>query len=105
MARKPKNPDLPGVSGPGVATVRIKEIDKLCAIYVEARDERIECTQREVPAKKNLIAALHAHEKELGRDPEGTIRYEYDGVLVLLTHGEEKLKVKAASDESEDDED
>jgi hypothetical protein len=31
MARKPKNPELPGVSGPGVAPVRIKALDKLAA--------------------------------------------------------------------------
>jgi hypothetical protein len=31
MARKPKNPDLPVVTGPGASPVRIKSIDRLAS--------------------------------------------------------------------------
>jgi hypothetical protein len=103
MARKPKNPDLPGVSGPGVAPVRIKAIDRLAAIYADARDQRIEASGPEIKAKKNLIAVLHEHEKEIGRDGEGILRYEYDDVLVTLSPGDDKLTVRKAHGDGEED--
>lgn len=94
MAKKPKNPDLPGVEGPGVSPVRIPSLDRYAAAYVEVRDERMELTQREVKAKRALAADMHKHEDKT-RDPDGVLRYDYDGTLVMISPGDEKLTVKS----------
>jgi hypothetical protein len=92
-----------GLTGPGVAPVRIKQLDKLAREYIVERDKRLVLTPREVAAKQRLIEAMHSHAKEL-RLPDGTLVYHYDETLISLIPGKEKLKVEAVDlDEEEDD--
>jgi hypothetical protein len=96
---KAKTQELPGVEGPGVSPVSITEIEDLADKYADARDKRMKLTTKEVEAKTNLLAALHAHEKEIGKDGEGAIRYVYNGGekdrrVIVLKPSDEKLTVK-----------
>jgi hypothetical protein len=88
--------DLPGIEGKGVAPVRIASVDKAAAEYVRERDKRCRQTPREIAAKQKLIDLLHKNEDKIGRDDNGTLRYEFDETLIELKRGEETLKVKAA---------
>jgi hypothetical protein len=90
------------MSGPGVAPARIPEIDDLCEAYVRERDKRVRQTPKEVDAKKALISSLHAHEKELGRDEAGVLRYKFEGFVIELRHTEEKLSVRKADEDDQD---
>lgn len=85
------------VSLPGTTTPKDKRIAKLATIYAEKRDARIEVQRHEISAKQVLIAAM----KE-----KGLTRYEDndDDLLVLLSAGKDKLKVKPLSEADEDDE-
>jgi hypothetical protein len=90
-----------GLTGPGVAHVKIPEVDVLVDRYVAARDKRMDHTKKEVEAKANLVAALHANADAIGRDPDGVIVYHYDDLVVTLATGKEKLKVRTADEEEE----
>lgn len=87
-------PELPHMTGKGVAPVRIPAIDKLVEIYVRKRDARMEQLRIEVEAKEDLIAALHEFSEQIGKNKEGEIIYRHDDLLVTLTTGKEKLKVR-----------
>jgi hypothetical protein len=87
-----KQSELPQMSGKGVAPLRIAAVDQLAEKYVAERDKRMRLTPREVTAKQNLIEALHKHEKEL-RQPDGSLIYRYDEMVITLMPGKEKLKV------------
>jgi predicted ArsR family transcriptional regulator len=96
---KVRQTELPGVEGPGVAPKRIKMLERLADDYAEKRDDRIAASALETAAKKKLAEAVHQHEAEIGKDPEGVIRYEYDGGtksrrVILLKPAGEELKVK-----------
>jgi hypothetical protein len=97
MARK-KQEELPAMEGPGIAPVKIRAIDKLADEYIEARDQRMQMTPLEVAAKTKLIDALRANVDKIGTDPEGTIIYRYDTIVITLEPGKAKLKVKDESD-------
>lgn len=89
------------MTGTGVSPVRIPEVDKLAEAYVKERDKRLVLTPKEVIAKHNLIAALHAHEKEIGKQPDGTLVYRFDEMVITLKPGKEKLKVEDEHTEDE----
>lgn len=99
-AARPRTEDLPGVEGPGVAPVRIPEVDRLADDYIKERDKRVRLTPREIAAKQKLIEALHEHKELTG--PDGTLTYRYDTVLITLEPGKEKLKVKDVTEEEQD---
>ena len=106
MAKKNKAAagELPGIVGPGVAPVSIPKINKLCDIYIQRRDSRIEVLKKEIEAKENLINEIHAHITEIGEDSNGEVVYRYEDTVVILKPGEEKLKVKAVgAEEGEED--
>ena len=88
----PKQTEL-NVSGKGVSAIRIPLIDKLAEAYVIERDKRLKMTPKEVAAKTKLIEALHKHEAQI-RTPEGELMYRYDEMVITLTAGKEKLKVR-----------
>jgi hypothetical protein len=54
-------------------------------------------TPREVAAKTKLIEALHAHAGKITQ-PDGSLVYRYDEMVITLTPGKEKLKVEAAEE-------
>jgi hypothetical protein len=91
--------DLPGMTGPGVAPVSIAEVDKLVDKYVVARDARLTQLKLEVEAKEKLIASLHAHADEIGKDSDGTIVYRHAELIATLSPGKEDLKVKTIKGE------
>ena len=98
MARKTQ--EL-GLKGKGVEPMQIAEIDKLAEAYVKERDKRLTQTPKEVAAKQKLIDALHHHAEDIGRQPDGTITYRYDEMIITLSYGKEKLKVAPVESEPE----
>lgn len=93
--RKPKQDDLPEMTGPGIAPVKIPKVDKLARDYVAWRDQRISALEAEVEAKRKLIEALHFHADQITL-PDGSMAYHYDDSLITLEPGKELLKVKAS---------
>jgi len=96
VAIKVKNPELPGVSGPGVSPISIPAVDTAAAAYVRERDKRMAESKRETAAKQKLVDLLHEHAKEIGTDKNGEIVYRYDDFVVSLKPGKETLKVYTA---------
>jgi hypothetical protein len=92
--------DLPGMTGPGVAPVKLASVDKLISRYINARDERMELTKKEVEAKTKLIDELRANKAKIGEQPDGTIVYKHDDLVCTLKHGKDDLKVRTEEDES-----
>lgn len=92
-----KTSDLPGITGKGVAPIRIKAVDDAAEEYVKIRDRRMGLTKKEVQAKTNLIDIIHKNAEKIGADDEGIMRYEYDDVVVELSPGKEQLKVRTAT--------
>jgi hypothetical protein len=88
-----------GLTGKGVERVSIKAVDAAVAKYVQARDDRMALTKKEVEAKAVLIGTLRANTDKLGADAEGTIIYRHDDLLVTLKHGKDELKVKTEGDD------
>lgn len=101
MARK--TIDLPGIEGAGVAPARIAAIDDLADAYVKERDKRLRQTPKEVAAKLKLIDAMHAHANDL-RQPDGRLVYRYDETIITLEAGKEKLKVRDAHGDGDEEE-
>lgn len=93
-----KQDDLPGVEGPGAGIVSIPEIDRAIDKFVAARDTRMLLTLKEAEAKKALSDLMHAHEEEIGLNPDGYMVYRYDDLACTLKSGKEELKVKQLAD-------
>jgi len=89
------------IKGPGVEKPNIEEIDKAAEEYLLQRDKRLAFLSLEIQAKEKVVTLLHLHEEKLGRAPDGTIRYEYDGKVVELAPTKEKLRVKDVDDGEE----
>jgi hypothetical protein len=96
--------ELPGIVGKGVAPVSIPKINKLCDVYVAARDSRMSRLKDEVEAKTKLVDAIHDHIEQIGEDSNGEVVYRYEDTVITLKPGEEKLKVKAVGSSGEGDE-
>jgi hypothetical protein len=88
--------DLGGMEGPGIAPVKIKEIDKHVALYTAARDEHGQVTEKLTNAKKLLIEVMHKHEAEITKDANGELIYRCGDEVVTVKPGKEDLKVKTA---------
>ena len=104
-AKRKKQTELP-IEGPGVAPVRIKELDDAVLTYVNARDRRMQLTEKEIEAKRDLIHLMHKHEEKLGRDGDGVLRYKYEDedFVAELKPGDETLKVKKAKEDDLEEE-
>lgn len=96
MAKKQE--ELPGVDGPGAGLVSIPEIDRAIDKFVAARDARMLLTLKEAENKKALSDLMHAHEAEIGLNPEGYMVYRYDDLACTLKSGKEELKVRQLAD-------
>lgn len=66
---------------------------------MKERDKRCSQTPKEIAAKTKLIDVLHLHADKIGKDAKGVLRYQYDDLVVSLTPGKEKLKVKSAAED------
>jgi hypothetical protein len=92
-----------GLTGKGVEPLRIPELDKLAEEYIKHRDKRLTLTPKEVSAKQTLIEAMHVNADKIGPQPDGSLVYRYDEMIIRLEPGKEKLKVETI-DEGEGDE-
>jgi hypothetical protein len=99
-----KQPDLPAMSGPGVAQPHLPKIDEKAAEFVEARDKRLAAAEKEKRLMDELATVVHAHADKLGVNPKGEIIYRFDNLIVIVKPGKEKVAVKPfdKDDESED---
>jgi hypothetical protein len=108
MARakqKPAPQDLPGVDGPGVGRVVIKEIEKIAKKFIAANEELKDAKERHESLKLELGEIMRQHEAELGKDAEGAIRYYCDDLCVVIEPGKLKLKVTSNGDTEDPDND
>jgi len=96
--KKDKTPDLEGMSGPGVAPVKIPELDKAIDQYVVARDKRMIETPKEKAHKTIVIELMLAHQEEIGVNGDGKISYTHGGEIVTLEPGKPKLSVREATE-------
>lgn len=96
----PKQKELDGMERPA-----IKEIEEAADAYVAVRDKRMALTTKEVAAKTNLMQVMLAHEKDLTKNGDGDLVYRFDDEIVILKPGKANVKVKAAHDDEEDEED
>lgn len=101
LASKPKkNPDLPGMTGEGVARVEHDDIETAAAEYASHMEARTASLRLEIEAKKQLIALMKSHNLK---------EYETnDGTQILVKHKDatETVKlVKASKEEMEIEED
>lgn len=87
--KRPVQTEIPGTEG-----VKIKAIDEASELYVNARDKRMNATEKEIAAKTALSDLMHKHADKIGRAADGSIVYRYDDMIVSLTPKEEVLKVK-----------
>lgn len=94
--KKTKTPDLPGITGVGVAAIQIAEIDKAVTRYERKKEEWTKTSPGVVDAKRELRSILHAHREELPKNEDGEPFYRCDGVLYTL---KESVKRTAADDE------
>lgn len=87
----------------GTGRVAIPEIDDAATAYVAVRDKRMAMTEKECAAKLNLVEVCLAHEKELSKDGDGNRVYRFDDLIVLVTPGKTKVKVKTAIDDPDEE--
>ncbi len=97
----PKNNEL-GLTGPGVETVEIPEIEKAIAKYQRLKDARCQASPPEVAAKTTLRTLLHQHREELPADAQGTRFYRSDGRDYVLLETLKVLKVESDDDDEDD---
>lgn len=90
---------------PGTERKSIKEIEDSAEHYRSVRDKRMRLTEMEVAAKTDLIQVMVSHEADLEPGEGGTKVYRYDEEIVILKAGKINVKVKAAHDDTPDDDD
>lgn len=96
----PKNAEL-GLTGDGVETLSIPEIDKAIAKYQRKKEARCAETPGEIAAKTELQKQLHAHREELPVNGDGMPFYRCEDRDYVL---EEKVKIrKVEAPEVEED--
>ncbi len=81
----------------GTEPKSIKEVDAAAEGYVDARDKRMERTEKEVEARDALIAVMKKHKLDVYRDDSAA-----PPLLVTLVPGDDRVKVTRVQDEGED---
>jgi hypothetical protein len=74
--------------------IDIPELTEAGEAYEDAMLERVKLTQAETEAHDALIAVMHKHKRTVYRSPEG--------LVVTLTPGKEKVKVKRIDQDAVD---
>lgn len=92
---KPKQEELPGVTGPGVGNTRIPSIDKVASRWISHKDDRCAALVKEKAAKAELIEKIKESKEEIGVDSNGEIIYRYNDQAIILTPGPDKLRIEA----------
>lgn len=90
---------------PGTEAASIPEVEDAAEKYVVIRDKRMRLTEAEVTAKTNLIQVLLQHEGQLSPGEDGTKTYRYDEEIVILKPGKRGVKVKAAHEDEDEEND
>ncbi len=93
------------ISGPGVTPVRIRVIDNALDEYIPLKEKRCKLTPQEVAAKLKVIEKMHEHADKLGKNGDGSLVYRRDDTLIVLKPGREKLSLRDANDDGEEEED
>jgi rare lipoprotein A (peptidoglycan hydrolase) len=83
-----------GLTGKGVAPVRIEEIDKLVEKYIRRKEISAKADAAESEAKAELVDAMHEHADQL-EQPDGDLIYRFNQTIVSLIAGAEKLKIES----------
>ena len=94
-----KNNEL-GLTGPGVETVEIPEIEKAISKYQKFKEARCTASPTEIAAKTALRQLLHDNRKSLPINGDGVPFYRSDGRDYVLL---ETLKVRKVETEDEDE--
>ncbi len=81
----------------GTEKKSIKEVDLAAESYVEARDERMKLTEKEVEARDSLLAVMQKHKLDLYRDDDAS-----PPLLVTIIEGDAKVKVSRLDDDSDE---
>ena len=85
MAKRPKQDELGGMKGPGVATAIHKDINRLADKLEELLDQRSETSEEITKVRGNLIDKMK--EEELSK-------YRYRDHLVEYKPGKDKVTIK-----------
>lgn len=93
MARTKKQLQIAGTEKDHIA-----EVDAAAESYIEARDERMELTEKESDAKVALLAVMKKHRLDVYRD-ENTV----PPLVVTLIPGSDDVKVKRMKAAEEDE--
>jgi hypothetical protein len=92
MARTKKQLPIPGTE-----KETIEELDAAAEAYADARDERMQLTERESEAKEALVSVMKKHGLEVYRDENAV-----PPLIVTLIPGEDRVKVSRAKEEGEE---
>jgi hypothetical protein len=84
MARTKKQLQVPGTERDHIA-----EVDTAAESYIEARDERMDLTEKESEAKEALLSVMKKHRLDVYRD-ENVV----PPLVVTLIPGSDDVKVK-----------
>jgi hypothetical protein len=82
---------------PGTERKKLKEANDAAEAYVDARDTRMRHTEKEVEARDALVAVMEKHHLTVYRDDEAD-----PPLVVTLTPGKAKVKVRRADDDDDD---
>ena len=86
--------------GPGVSHIKLPDLVRVINKYEKLKDERCAASTKEIEAKGNLAAQMHAHREELPVNAEGFRFYAHEERIYVL---EEKLKIRNADDGADQD--
>ena len=84
-SRLKPTPDLPAMDGPGVAPVRNPTLERLAVDWIDCKDKLEVVKEEEKEAKESLASQMRA---------SNVFSYKWDGHLVQLSPGKDKITVK-----------
>lgn len=89
------------MTGHGVETIHIEEIEKAADDYEATKLERMRLSEEEADVKQLLIDTINRHRDKLPIGEDGSVSYRYGDKLVTLKPSKEKVNVKSIHDPSD----
>lgn len=83
--RRKHNPDLPGMDGPGVAQERNPTLERLADDWIDNKEKLEAIKETTETARESLASQMRS---------TNTYVYKYDGHLIRLEPGKDKITVK-----------
>ena len=77
-----------------------KKIIPIARAYRKVVAERVELTNKETELKKKILDLVK--ESKLPRLPDGIIKFKCDGLTIIITPSDDKIKVKEDGEEKEE---